>query len=697
MDAECSALLPLHEGLIVTTNGEESGVISAEQDTDDVLRVTTVRSWHGLDAWVVEDVDETVVITGGEELLVSRAADGVDVGAIGALGVDTGGLPEELAGDGSPDSVLEVGSAGWVLVARGDLEEEELVSTAVGAEVLGVSAPVESHDVGGVASALALETPVGGSVDVDGVVVGADGQVLVVWGEAHDLDPLGGVLEEVALGVGIGAGSDGDGTIVASNSEPLVVGGDGAGALGVWVLGEGGGAAASGFLSTVGDLDGLDVLAVGGVPEHDLVVVSGGDDGAIGALGKTPDLTFVVRHHDGHLLGGGLDGDGTVTLTDEELVVGAVNSADERWELASLSDLAGVDIDLMDLAVLGAREELALGESESADEALVHVNGLLAAATIIATPDVELTVGATRVTGAVAVPSGASEGGLLVGAEETLLLVAGGIGGIPEVHVLHTSSGESLAAWLGVPADVMDLVGVTLLLDDLVAIVVEDVDLMLVVEIDGADPSIVVDSDGGDATGALGDLYSLLLLASAGVPGEDGGLGADLTGDGGLTLRADADAHNIIGVMVLVIGDVLGSVVDFTATEELLGVRLAVEDNTESSGHVDGLTVGVPVAVLLGVGASVTIDVLELVLSRGLVVVDWVMLIGLDDLTQPWAHGHELLASGLFHFEEVILAAIVVLSTVAIGGFASLLVVLLTATVSSEVGVVGKLAWSRSG
>ena len=61
-----------------------------------------------LDAWVIEEVDETVVITGGEELLVSRAADGVDVGAIGALGVDTGGLPEELAGDGSPDSVLEV-------------------------------------------------------------------------------------------------------------------------------------------------------------------------------------------------------------------------------------------------------------------------------------------------------------------------------------------------------------------------------------------------------------------------------------------------------------------------------------------------------------------------------------------------------------------------------------------------------------
>ena len=49
-----------------------------------MLGVAAVRAWHGLDARVVEDVDETVVVTGGEEHLVAGAADGVDVGAIGA-------------------------------------------------------------------------------------------------------------------------------------------------------------------------------------------------------------------------------------------------------------------------------------------------------------------------------------------------------------------------------------------------------------------------------------------------------------------------------------------------------------------------------------------------------------------------------------------------------------------------------------
>ena len=111
----CSGSFPLHEGLIVSTNREESGVTGAEHDTDDVLGVTSETLGLALDAWVVEEVDETIVITGGEELFVIGATDGVDVGTIGALGVDTLGLPEELAGDGGPLDVLQVGSAAWVL------------------------------------------------------------------------------------------------------------------------------------------------------------------------------------------------------------------------------------------------------------------------------------------------------------------------------------------------------------------------------------------------------------------------------------------------------------------------------------------------------------------------------------------------------------------------------------------------------
>ena len=107
-------------------------------------------------------------------------------------------------------------------------------------------------------------------------------------------------------------------------------------------------------------------------------------------------------------------GDGTVTLTNKELATAAVNGADEGWEFNAVGDRAGVNIDAVDLAVLGAREELALGESESADEALVDVKRLLTLATVVATPDVDLSIGATGVASSVAVPSRAGERGLLV-------------------------------------------------------------------------------------------------------------------------------------------------------------------------------------------------------------------------------------------------------------------------------------------
>jgi len=143
-----SAFLPLHEGLIVTTDGVEVGVASTEHDTDDVLRVTTVGARHAtLAARIAEEADETVVITSGEESAVTGCAHRVDVSAIGAGGVDTLGVPSELDGLGGPCGAGGVGSARGILLAVGDGEEEELVGATVGADGCGSSAPVHSHDV----------------------------------------------------------------------------------------------------------------------------------------------------------------------------------------------------------------------------------------------------------------------------------------------------------------------------------------------------------------------------------------------------------------------------------------------------------------------------------------------------------------------------------------------------------------------
>ena len=125
--SERSLALPLHEGLIVATDGEELGVSSTELDTNDVLGVTTERAGEAtVSAWVAEEVDETKVVTSGEELTVTGAGNGVDVSAIGALGVDALSLPLELAGLGGPLNAGGVAAAVLILLAVWDGEEEEI-------------------------------------------------------------------------------------------------------------------------------------------------------------------------------------------------------------------------------------------------------------------------------------------------------------------------------------------------------------------------------------------------------------------------------------------------------------------------------------------------------------------------------------------------------------------------------------------
>ena len=183
-----------------------------------------------------------------------------------------------------------------------------------------MSAPVEGHDVRVVSLAGSYKAPVGGFVDVDVVIVRTDGEVLVVWREGHNLDPFSRVSEELDLTVRGRGGSDGDGTVISSNGKELAVDSDTARALSLWHSRESGCFTSFRFVSSVGDLDGLEARSSVRVPHHDLVVISRGTDFAVRSNNETPDFTVGVRLHDIGLLAGGRDeGDGTITLTDKEL------------------------------------------------------------------------------------------------------------------------------------------------------------------------------------------------------------------------------------------------------------------------------------------------------------------------------------------------------------------------------------------
>jgi len=151
-------------------------------------------------------------------------------------------------------------------------------------------------------------------------------------------------------------------------------------------------------------------------------------------------------------------------------------------------------------------------------------------------------------------------------------------------------------------------------------------------------------------------------LSSLGTPGEHSRSRADLSRNSGASVRGHSDSHDIVSVMITIVGDLLGGVFDLTATEELLGVSLRVKDNTEGSCHVDRSIVTVEENVLSAISASVAVNVLKSVRAVGLGVVDGVVVVRLGNLAQPGTHSEELFSLASFLcLKEIIFAAVTVL------------------------------------
>ena len=77
-----SAHLPLHDSLIISTDTEQplGQVASAKLHSDHMLRMTSVASrLASLSAWVSEHLDETKVITNGNQTLLLIHINTVDV------------------------------------------------------------------------------------------------------------------------------------------------------------------------------------------------------------------------------------------------------------------------------------------------------------------------------------------------------------------------------------------------------------------------------------------------------------------------------------------------------------------------------------------------------------------------------------------------------------------------------------------
>lgn len=149
-----SALFPLHESLIVTTDGEDAVVL--KEAVSDKLGVTTVGlAFSSLSDGVAEDTDIAPVITSDNKASICVSTYVVDVRTIGTSREDTINVPGELDGLGGPNDRLGVGCTGRILVYAAvftDVPEKEFVSLAGRSQVLGVFAPIHSLDGGRVLS-----------------------------------------------------------------------------------------------------------------------------------------------------------------------------------------------------------------------------------------------------------------------------------------------------------------------------------------------------------------------------------------------------------------------------------------------------------------------------------------------------------------------------------------------------------------
>lgn len=293
----CSHSLPLHEGLIVTTDREDA--ISLEDAVGNVLRVTTVGSaLSSLSAGVTEDTDVAPIISSEDKSAGLIASNSVDLGAILTSREDAVNVPGELDSLGSPHNRLGVGDTSGILVNASvftDVPEEELVSLAGRSEPQGVVRPIHSLDGRRVLASSSSASPSCSVVNADLVVVRTDSKEFTTGGDSHDLNPF---LSFRELGAGSIGSMDMDYTIVSSYDGLSVRSHDNrARALRSGLVGDGGSSSLDSDF-TVRHSPFLHALAVLMVPDNDLVIISGSDH-TVGVKGReTPDFSVVVRLHD---------------------------------------------------------------------------------------------------------------------------------------------------------------------------------------------------------------------------------------------------------------------------------------------------------------------------------------------------------------------------------------------------------------
>lgn len=194
MDVSVSAQLPLHDGLIITTNTEEplSQVASAKLDSDHMLRMTSVARRHtSLSARVSENIDKAEVITSGDQILLLIHVYTVDVWTISFSWEDAIDAPAKLAVLRCPNGSSCVWGTRRILITRWNNEEEKLVAIADRSQISAILTPVHASDCCIMIFAFVKQgVTIIDIVDVNVGVMGSCSEIIAIWTVFTCLNPF---------------------------------------------------------------------------------------------------------------------------------------------------------------------------------------------------------------------------------------------------------------------------------------------------------------------------------------------------------------------------------------------------------------------------------------------------------------------------------------------------------------------------
>lgn len=195
-----SLLFPLDECLVLSSDGKELFSVLSEHSTRNMFTMSNIR-WRLMrivDNRVIENVEQSPVITWSEQASLLANVNSVNMRAVFWIWMDSLHVPAELDSRSCPFFVFRVWDSSRIMWLIDDVEVQFFVGAALRPDVRAVLAPVKGcHEWIMLREWLikCVFSRITNWVNVNNVVVRASGEEVFARRVSHDFAPLLGFFE----------------------------------------------------------------------------------------------------------------------------------------------------------------------------------------------------------------------------------------------------------------------------------------------------------------------------------------------------------------------------------------------------------------------------------------------------------------------------------------------------------------------